>query len=452
MTVDIYQTLGIDNDADIRQIRQAYAKLIKQFRPDTHPIEFGNIRQAYEIAIDRYKNYLLTSEQDTDSQIDSEQSGHQQNPGLPASSLLEEQPLPKTQLPVFDYLMQLSQLAERSDEQTAKEITQAFLGQLNLYSLDECSEIELEILNWIFTFRHPLLLTFIELDIYYKWTETLTFSMREFRPNEAAWLNDFRQLANDYQKALIQKNKNLSEVKSHLPTFLLSESDVLEKKQWQWRCDELNLPALKNYFKSPPGSKFPITREDIFFSMFPAVVVLLLGSASRLNIISVVASFVVFFLTLAIRAFVMPVLKLLVKSNEIIYQFRYLIYIFVIAILFQGGEYVLNEVADRSALQQEVIRDESPVVCNGIEKRESPIYPSDSRRLGEEGRVEVKFLVDINGAVISAEIHKSSGFERLDKESLKVVKRWCFTPPVKESYAVVPFSYHLDNESGKMAF
>ena len=52
-----YQILGVDYEADERTIKRAYAKLIKEFRPDSHPVEFAKIRKAYEVLLDdcRYR-------------------------------------------------------------------------------------------------------------------------------------------------------------------------------------------------------------------------------------------------------------------------------------------------------------------------------------------------------------------------------------------------------------
>jgi TonB family protein len=465
MSNDVYQILGIDSSANSKEIKRAYAKLIKQFRPDTHPVEFGNIRQAYEIASAQYLHDLASLEQAPDDQAEHEQpAGATSDEYAPAEHIPAEQgsvadpgpvpapPAASPELPVMEFLIQLTQLSEHHDEQSAKQLTLAFLGRLNAYSLDESSLIELEILNWIFTFRHPLLLAFIELDRYYHWTEIQGFSLREFSPGEVAWLEGFRQLAEDYQQALSQKSSNLSAVKSQLPGFLLSKSDVVQRKQWQRRCEELNLLALKAYFKPPPASSYAITREDIFFSLIPAGIALLLAATIKLDIVSFIVAALVFLFTLAVRAFVIPVLRVAVKYNQVTYRLRYFIYIFVVVILFQGVGYVLQEFSDSRNMQRQVLHDVAPVICNGVEKREAPVYPDESRRRGEEGKVKVKFLVDMSGAVISAEILDSSGFERLDKESLRVVKRWCFVPPEREAYGVVPFSFQLDSQADHMGF
>ena len=46
-----FQVLGVTSQADESIIKRAYAVLIKQYRPDTHPDEFARIRSAYEGAM-----------------------------------------------------------------------------------------------------------------------------------------------------------------------------------------------------------------------------------------------------------------------------------------------------------------------------------------------------------------------------------------------------------------
>ena len=77
-----------------------------------------------------------------------------------------------------------------------------------------------------------------------------------------------------------------------------------------------------------------------------------------------------------------------------------------------------------------------------------PAYPQLSRRLGEQGRVMVRVLVDTAGAPESIELKSSSGSPRLDDAALAVVKRWRFVParqgprPVA-AWVLVPITFSL---------
>ena len=57
-----------------------------------------------------------------------------------------------------------------------------------------------------------------------------------------------------------------------------------------------------------------------------------------------------------------------------------------------------------------------------------PAYPAQSRRMGEQGRVLVRVLIGIDGAVQKTEVSQSSGFGRLDQAALATVQRWRFVP------------------------
>lgn len=65
------------------------------------------------------------------------------------------------------------------------------------------------------------------------------------------------------------------------------------------------------------------------------------------------------------------------------------------------------------------------------------IYPEESKRLNEVGKVIVKAFVNVEGHAENAEISKSSGFPILDQTAIDAVKKWCFLPALKDGK---PFS------------
>lgn len=78
-----------------------------------------------------------------------------------------------------------------------------------------------------------------------------------------------------------------------------------------------------------------------------------------------------------------------------------------------------------------------------------PEYPRLSRRMGEQGKVLLKVLVNASGLPATVDIAKSSGYERLDQAALQAVKSWKFEPARKggvalSAYAMVPVSFVLD--------
>ncbi|NOT17138.1 MAG: energy transducer TonB [Sulfuriferula sp.] len=79
-----------------------------------------------------------------------------------------------------------------------------------------------------------------------------------------------------------------------------------------------------------------------------------------------------------------------------------------------------------------------------------PPYPAVSRQLGEEGKVLLRVYVNTDGTVAKLELHRSSGYERLDNVALNTVPQWKFIPAQQGNLAVaawviVPISFNLRN-------
>lgn len=79
-----------------------------------------------------------------------------------------------------------------------------------------------------------------------------------------------------------------------------------------------------------------------------------------------------------------------------------------------------------------------------------PPYPSISRRMGEEGEVRLRVLVDAAGNAQQVELERSSGYPRLDAAALETVKRWRFVPARQgeqtiPATVIVPIQFTLRN-------
>jgi hypothetical protein len=53
---EAYRILGIDEGADIKDVKKAYAALIKQYHPEEHPEEWKKIHDAYTLVCDHLNN------------------------------------------------------------------------------------------------------------------------------------------------------------------------------------------------------------------------------------------------------------------------------------------------------------------------------------------------------------------------------------------------------------
>lgn len=79
----------------------------------------------------------------------------------------------------------------------------------------------------------------------------------------------------------------------------------------------------------------------------------------------------------------------------------------------------------------------------------APVYPAAARRLGEQGRVILRVLVNVRGTADEVQVRTSSGFVRLDETARDTVRRWRFVParrgpePVA-AWVLIPISFRLE--------
>lgn len=92
-----------------------------------------------------------------------------------------------------------------------------------------------------------------------------------------------------------------------------------------------------------------------------------------------------------------------------------------------------------------------PRTVTGIEYVRGPVpaYPMMSRRLGEQGKVMIKALVDEAGRAVNVVVHQSSGRPRLDEAAKKAVMEALFKPyrdggKAEQVYVVVPVIFKLE--------
>ncbi len=57
-----------------------------------------------------------------------------------------------------------------------------------------------------------------------------------------------------------------------------------------------------------------------------------------------------------------------------------------------------------------------------------PAYPPQSRRLNEQGKVVVRVFIGADGLPQKAQVHQSSGYDRLDQAALATVLKWRYVP------------------------
>jgi protein TonB len=79
----------------------------------------------------------------------------------------------------------------------------------------------------------------------------------------------------------------------------------------------------------------------------------------------------------------------------------------------------------------------------------APVYPTASRRLGEQGQVLLDVHILADGRVGEIRLRRSSGFERLDNAALAAVRHWHYRPARRGDDAIAfwyvqPIAFTLD--------
>jgi protein TonB len=91
-----------------------------------------------------------------------------------------------------------------------------------------------------------------------------------------------------------------------------------------------------------------------------------------------------------------------------------------------------------------------PIFSADYLQNPAPVYPTLSRKLGEQGRVLLRVRVNPNGGADEVRLQTSSGFARLDESARATVASWRFAParqgnePVP-AWVLIPVSFQLDS-------
>jgi protein TonB len=93
----------------------------------------------------------------------------------------------------------------------------------------------------------------------------------------------------------------------------------------------------------------------------------------------------------------------------------------------------------------------APKLVSAVEyvRQPAPRYPPQSRRLGEQGLVVLRVIIDEQGNATSIEIESSSGFSRLDVAAREAVARAAFRPYVEDgsprrALVLIPIEFSLN--------
>jgi protein TonB len=82
----------------------------------------------------------------------------------------------------------------------------------------------------------------------------------------------------------------------------------------------------------------------------------------------------------------------------------------------------------------------------------TPRYPSQSRRLREEGVVVLRVVIDERGQACEIAVESSSGYERLDRAAREAVASAAFRPYVEDgaprrAQVLIPIEFFLSRRT-----
>ncbi len=245
-----WSILGLEPTNDEGLIRKTYARLVRQFRPESHPTEFSALRQAYEAALSLARTQIASHDTHLSNPHEPAESSLQWFEASPGTSTANPTILPVRQ--GWDdqaALEQLRQCMDRQDNGAAVAWLIHYLAIARHSTVDAMYDFEAALAHAVLSHEAPPL-HFIEacakqLDWPKRWHQLGTM----LRPAPAHRLKRLLELAQQYrfssQHAANPWQRYLfSDPSSEMPwigrTELLARAHGVAKA-WRQSCADLNV-------------------------------------------------------------------------------------------------------------------------------------------------------------------------------------------------------------------
>jgi hypothetical protein len=310
-----YEILGVPYDADQRTIKRAYAALIKQYRPDSHPTEFARIRVAYEKLLEqcRYREQYESNTptlviKDSEPQADEPVLQQADNEEIDSFSRLIDKPVilpiqnetehgdpysqlvdkPIIQLPdevlsdesiwinssiidVRALIAQLDNYQQPDNEQAALACFQAQLEIVATMNLEQRMDYEEKLYSCLIYDDTPPLLVFAAANAYFNWTNTASW----IKAAQSKWsrqrFDGLCQLSVLYPRVCKRYNPYFQAKYSVKPYWLTSDyrqqQAQQQREEWLRICQAAHLRDLENYFTDTAKTRV-IYFVDFLFGAF----------------------------------------------------------------------------------------------------------------------------------------------------------------------------------------
>ncbi len=290
--MDSFRELGLQWDADEGDIRRAYAALIKQYRPDSHPAEFARVREAYETAmrICRMRHEYAEeenpdsheSQQDEAGERDLQQGQAGQAPARPdvrtVRVVLDAPDSLNPDALVAEKIRELDAQVTAGDEARNLQTLHEQWQSLSAFSLDVQMDYAHALREWvIYSGRAPMRLI-------------LEAAMR------FGWHAQQREVEFHYGRAGVHRLEMLLELASHYaaasenrsPYVIIDDSygrsppliashygadwARMQVRRWRAACDRAEMPELAGRLRFALPRRVQIFWLDVFLALFVAAV------------------------------------------------------------------------------------------------------------------------------------------------------------------------------------
>lgn len=285
--MDCFRELGLPWGADERDVRRAYAALIKQYRPESHPAEFARIRDAYEAArrISRMPPGHDAAPEPYDLEHDEPESYEleQDEPadGMPARResvrivrTVEDEPASQSPDALISGMMrELDEQVANGDE---AESLRAFNAQWQVVSalpLDDQMDYVNALREWvIYSGRAPMRLILAAAERF-GWHTQQRDAEHQYGHEGMHRMDMLLELADHYAEVSENPSAYLSidGVCGKSPPLLASHYGAnwakTQENQWRAVCDHAAMPELGGRLRAVLPRRIQVFWLDIFFTV-----------------------------------------------------------------------------------------------------------------------------------------------------------------------------------------
>lgn len=267
-----WERLGLDPTADETTIRRAYAAMVRKYRPDSHPLEFSQVREAYETALAHVRQARSA---EPDESIEPAPIAAD-----PAASRLDGADVCSA-TPPFNARECVETLhrcqVERGDEASRLVLHEQF-EELAQRTVDAKVDYEGHLLHWLLSSETPPPAVVFEGARLFRWTDRYVDIAQMFGEGGAQRLGLLMEMANQYIFALhFSSNswhKRLFDPRRSTPPWFGSLAHLQNARgvagYWEQLCAAGRLPRSEHLLCSPVRSRLQgrvIASTDLLLSI-----------------------------------------------------------------------------------------------------------------------------------------------------------------------------------------